>query len=876
MAVPSLSDNPLFNLARQIANVYNVAELRRLCSFLDYRDLSQLQQVRLPYDFAEAIVGAFQRRDDLDKLQRHLTEDRPSVDWEPWFAPCRLLDPDPVTILKPPSPYKGLSFYTEADADLFFGRGRLVADLLARLPKPLDPSVERKPSTVNFLPIIGASGSGKSSLVRAGMLPKLRAQGWHVCVIRPDKNPLWSLLATARTTGQSGALGMMLEDGKVNALSLILLDYYKTNTPLLLIVDQFEELFTTLPPKPSETDDAHTKARYEQAQAQRRLFIANLMHAVEATNSGMMTVLITLRADFLNQCADYPQLWEAINRNKPELVLAMQREELTDAICKPAAAQGVAISEQLVTTILRDCGVIQPSDTSEKGILPLLSHALDQMWAHSTGHELTHDNYVAAGRVQGAIAKTAEAVYTELDEDEQAQARRIFLQLTELGEGREDTRRRVPTEALRQALPATPNHRDLLTYLADRRLITTDNDAAEVTHEALIREWQRLRTWLDDNREALRLQRKIAADAQEWQTHRQSSDFLYRGVPLDRAVEWLADNRSEATAAERQFVEAGIDDRNQQIALQEATKRRELEATRQLADANQAVAEKAQALAEAQKDIAHEATMRSARTRRWLGLALFLFAVAAILGFVANGARIGANHAEATSETDRQLAVDAQQTSELNEQLAVDSQATSELDKQLAIDAQATSELDRQFAIDAQATSASEAKRAESEATTAAINLQAAETAEAVAETRRIEAEQERTEAERLAKISLAQSLAALSSNVANDETGNQDEVGTLLAIEAMRLNMAQQGTATWLTDLSLRNLLTTAYQNNVLRGHDSSVLSVAFSPDGNTLASGSYDHTVRLWDLADPNADPLVLRGHDSSVLSVAFSPDG
>ncbi|MGB1252898.1 MAG: ATP-binding protein, partial [Candidatus Promineifilaceae bacterium] len=312
MAGSSLSNNPIFNLADQIAEVYSIAEMRRLCAYLDYHALSKQEQTGLPFDYAYTIVDTFQRHRDLAKLQQRLTANRPDEDWEPLFALFQPAKPQPEPVQnilpelpkppklptnpKPPSPYKGLHFYRKEDAALFFGRGRLVDDLLARLPDPFEPSTERNPSIVNFLPIIGASGSGKSSLVRAGMLPKLEAQGWRVCVIRPDKNPLRSLLEIAQTVAQADTLDTMLSKGKANALDLALLDYRKANTPFLLVIDQFEELFTTLPLKPSDENDTNAQKRYDEAQAQRQLFIANLMYAVESASNGMTTVLITLRA----------------------------------------------------------------------------------------------------------------------------------------------------------------------------------------------------------------------------------------------------------------------------------------------------------------------------------------------------------------------------------------------------------------------------------------------------------------------------------------------------------------------------------------------------------------------------------------------------
>ena len=839
------SQTPLSILAEAIASCFDMTELKQLCWMLG-KDPETFDTKRKP-DFIREMVQFFYRGGGMDRLRGKLEEVRPNIDWQPLFE--AIGDFVPTDKKGETSPYMGLRYFDEKDAHLYFGREQLVKELLARLPNPQDTRPTTQPKS-NFLPIIGASGSGKSSLVRAGLLPKLRERGWEIRVIVPTEYPLKALAVAFEADFEQQLKKIKLLHSDESVLDLILQPYHAANKPTLLVVDQFEELFTTLP-KIVDQNSESEQQRLADAKAEREQFVANLMYAVQQTaRSGKTVLIITLRADFLHHCADYPDLWKALE-NQPKLLPVMTRAELASAIEKPAANNGDRLADGLVDTILRDCHVVADADRPEAGILPLLSHALERMWEESGGRMLTLNAYEQAGRVQGAIAKTAEEVYNNLNEEEQNQTRRIFLQLTELGEGSEDTRRRVPIDQLR--IPAQTGKRSLLTHLADKRLITLDETHVDVTHEALIREWGRLRGWLANNREALRLQRRIAADAKEWQAHDRRADFLYRGVPLDRAIEWLTARKADATDEEQAFVTAGELERDHQAALAEAARRRELDAANQIASANQEVAEKAEALAKAQANIAGAAKRQAQRTRRWLALAVALLSIAVVLGIFANAARLSANNAQATSDYDKQRA-ESEATS------AAISLVTAEAAEALA---------ENNAAAASRAEQTAEARRLD------------AESSEALAEARRIEAEEERKETERLAKISLAQSLAALAPNIASDRFINDDELATLLAIESTRLNIEQLGSVTWLTDDALRRILTASYNNQTLTGHESIVLSVAFSPDGQTLASASSGPfgeggTVRLWDLNQPDASPVVFTGHEDLVLSVAFSPDG
>ncbi len=398
-------------------------------------------------------------------------------------------------------PYKGLQYFEESDADRFFGREALTAKLAARL------------TDASFLAVIGASGSGKSSLVRAGLIPALRrgerlADGalppadsgqWDIRTFTPGPHPLEALAAVlARDEASVAALTALRQDlaQEPRALSLAAQRLLARNSKrrLLLFVDQFEEVFT-LCRQPGE----------------REAFLNHLLTATE-TSTGAVSVLLALRADFYAKCAQHAGLRERISRQQ-EYIGAMSRAELASAILEPARRGGWTIQEGLVELMLDEVG-------DEPGALPLLSHALHETWRRRRGRKLTLSGYREAGGVQGAIAQTAEAVFQQrLTPAQRPIARMIFLRLTELGATDEspDTRRRVPFSELITRATDTATLEAVLRILTEARLVTAAQDEVEVAHEALIREWPTLRDWLNENREGLRRQRQLTEDAHEWE-----------------------------------------------------------------------------------------------------------------------------------------------------------------------------------------------------------------------------------------------------------------------------------------------------------------------------------------------------------------------
>jgi GAF domain-containing protein/transcriptional regulator with XRE-family HTH domain/energy-coupling factor transporter ATP-binding protein EcfA2 len=432
-------------------------------------------------------------------------------------------------------PYKGLLHFDESDAELFFGREALTAQLAEHVMDLI------RDASTRFLAVVGASGSGKSSLVRAGLAVILKRAGWDTRIFTPTSQPLNIAQSYLRSLPTSPAERM------------------------LIIVDQFEEVFTL----------CHDEV-------QRIAFVEKLMEAAQ-DKSRHTTVVVALRADFYSHCAQYPRLRQAV-ATEQEYIGQMSSEELRHAIEGPAKLCGWEFEPGLVDILLNDVRTHGASEP-EPGALPLLSHALLATWERRSGHTLTLNGYQASGGVRGAIAETAESVFNDqLDQEQQEIARDVFLRLTELGEGTEDTRRRAALNELVHKSAAAIELRSVLNTLAEARLITLNEDSAEVGHEALIREWQRLREWLHQDREGLRLHRHLTAAAQDWEILGRDAGALYRGTHLAQAREWVALHPEALNQGEHSFLNASIEQERREAEEHEAQYQRDLDNARKLAE----------------------------------------------------------------------------------------------------------------------------------------------------------------------------------------------------------------------------------------------------------------------------------------------------
>jgi hypothetical protein len=355
---------------------------------------------------------------EMDRILLPLTVEGMRVELSP-----ALQDMTTQAMAEVENPYKGLRAFTEADSDDFFGRDTLVQELLARMAEQNDLS--------RFLSVVGPSGSGKSSAVKAGLVPTLRAgalpgsENWFITDFIPGSQP-WQELEEALlrvAINPPDDLQDVLQGGNrglVRAVRALLPD--DGETELLLVVDQFEELFTQV------TDEEVRSG-----------FLESLVEAVLDPQS-MLRVVTTLRADFTDRPLGYVDFGD-IMRQRMVFTLPMTPEELEEAIVRPAEGVGVTLEPGLAATIVRDVG-------DQPGTLPLLQYALTELFEQREGRVLTLSAYQDSGGVKGALGRRAEEIYESLDEEAQSLTRQVFLRLVTLGEGIEDTRRRVPQSEL--------------------------------------------------------------------------------------------------------------------------------------------------------------------------------------------------------------------------------------------------------------------------------------------------------------------------------------------------------------------------------------------------------------------------------------------
>ncbi|HEX2118321.1 MAG TPA: TIR domain-containing protein, partial [Acidimicrobiales bacterium] len=430
------------------------------------------------------------------------------------------------------SPYRGLSSFDEDHAEFFFGR----EDDTSRILELLKES--------RFVAVMGASGSGKSSLVRAGVVRALRtgrlpsSETWPIRVFTPGARPLTALAAQMHKAFPQESMQGTLRDLHADERSLDLaatagLAESPPDRRLALVADQLEELFTLC------TDEAERKA-----------FLDNLLYAATIPG-GRVVVVVGMRADFYHRCAPYPQLRTLI-ASEQYLVGPLTREGLRRAIEEPARRVGVELEAGLLDTILADVG-------AHPGGLPLLQHVLLELWQRRRGRMLTLEAYVAAGRLEGALAKRANTVYQALPPVQQEIARRVLLRLVQPGEGTEDTRRRATLDELVSISEDRGAVERVVESLAQERLVTFGQDEAtgkrvvDITHEALIRGWPELREWIAERRDELRAERRLGEAAVEWDRGGRDESVLYRGARLST---WDGHGLEGLNDLEREFLTA--------------------------------------------------------------------------------------------------------------------------------------------------------------------------------------------------------------------------------------------------------------------------------------------------------------------------------
>ncbi|MEU0485700.1 caspase family protein [Streptosporangium sp. NPDC006013] len=507
------------------------------------------------------------------------------------------------------SPYRGLAAFGPQDASVFFGREDLTTSLIDRVTEHL--------SLPGLLVLIGPSGAGKSSLLHAGLIPALRGSSRNtgmarVIAFNPGDDPVGVLARrfAALDGSESMQLRQQLQTNPAHLRAVLTSGTVGRDEPFILIVDQFEEVFSACP--------------YEE---QRRVFIQALHSAcADPVSEAPAIVVIGLRADFFSHCAPHPELVDALGR--PVVVGPMTAGQLQAAIEEPAVAAGLVLQNGLVDLLLEDLGAsAQRSATRAGAVLPLLSHALLATWRHREGRTMTLAGYRATGGIAQSLARTADATLDQLTLASRQVARRLLPRLVRLGEDASDTARRLPLADLLPA-PSSPDHaaiRYFLDQFARARLLTIDADSVQVTHEALIRAWPRLRTWIDADRSDLLIHQQLGHDARNWLEHDRDSAYLYQGTRLTAAQDarsrWEADHIRHLLldGARTQFLE-----------------------TSAAADTH--------------------ARRRSRRTRTALALSLVLALLASLAG--AGIAVSAANNAAAEADRQRKIAVSRQLTAQ--------------------------------------------------------------------------------------------------------------------------------------------------------------------------------------------------------------------
>ncbi|WUH88745.1 hypothetical protein OG900_38535 [Streptomyces sp. NBC_00433] len=659
------------------------------------------------------------------------------------------------------APYRGLARFEPGDQGRFFGRDQLITDLV------------RLTGQHRFAGLVGTSGSGKSSLLRAGLVPALQGAP-------PEGRPAVIRILTPGEHPASVHAGALVPVGA------------ESKSDTWVMVDQFEEVFTLC-----------------QDTGQRNRFIDLLLTALAP--GSRLRVVIAVRADFYGRCSEHRGLADAL-RAANLLVGPMSPQELREAIVKPAAAGGLILERALTARVITDV-VDQP------GGLPLMSHALLETWRRRHARTLTLEGYEAAGGVHGSIARTAEEVYTQLSPEQAVLARRLLLRLITPGSGAQDTRRPAARAELTACSPADTTL--VLDHLARARLVTLDHDSVDLAHEALITSWPRLHAWIDQNRELLSQQRQLTEAAASWDQLDRDPGALYRGSRLTRAEEaFAAEDREHLTPVERSFLTTSLDTRHRE-------QRTAVHATRRL--------------------------------RTLAAVLTLLLIVAVTTAALALDERRSALTAEQQAQSNADLALDERRSALTAEQQAQSRQVAAQSTALLNTD----SDLASLLAVAAYRISPTRE---------ALTSLYAAG---AVPLQRRLTGHTGGAQSVSFSPDGTAVATAYKNTvRVWDAATGRTKTTLTGLGDNRISVGFRADNRALAATgnrtvkvwDVATRRVLHTLHL-------DTDVMSMAFSPDGTTLATIGGDGTLLLWDV---DTGHTRRSPHATGTTSVAFSPDG
>ncbi|HUP42145.1 MAG TPA: AAA family ATPase [Thermoanaerobaculia bacterium] len=769
-----------------------------------------------------------------------------------------LAEPAPIE-----NPFPGLRSFEPDEDHLFFGRETQIDELLARLRR------------TRLLAVVGTSGSGKSSLVRSGVIPSLHSgfmvqagSSWRIAILRPGSDPIGNLAAALDGPDVLGGdpehadVSRALLETTLHRSAHGLADAVRQarmpeDQNLLIVVDQFEELFRF-----------KNNRQIEDSGDQALAFVKLLLDAAGQAELPVF-VVVTMRSDFIGNCTEFPGLAEAINDGQ-YLVPRMTREERRSAIVGPVAVGGAEIAPRLVTRLLNDVG-------DDPDQLPTLQHALMRTWDywrrhHAPGEPLDLRHYEVIGALSEALSQHAEEAYRELADDEERRiAEVLFKALTDRGSDARGIRRPCTLEEI-CALAAAPAERVVPVVETFRHpgrsfLMPPAGTALgpttilDISHESLMRIWTRLIDWVEEEARAAQIYLRLSRAAARYQ---EGTAGLLRDPELQLSLNWREETRPTATwgerydvAFERAMLYLDYSEKERDLYLE----RRERERRRQL------------------------------RRARWVAVILGS-AAAATLAFGMFAFIQGLEAEENAREALRQ-----QRDAELQRLEAERQQGEAEHQRLAAEEARSTAESERRAADEQRTIAESERLRALSEEERAIEQRRQAEQARVEAEAARGEAETQRgraltekeraerlraqaevseAEAQRLARLQLARALAFQTNRMQQEA---QREPAALLALHAFRLNRASGGRA---ADPAIHSALRQGLErlapesHTAIRHHGDAVRAVAVAPDGRTAASGSDDGGVRVFDLDRPGEPPALLERLEGGVRALAFSPDG
>jgi WD40 repeat protein/uncharacterized caspase-like protein len=701
-------------------------------------------------------------------------------------------------------PYRGLQAFTEDDAQYFYGRESLTQQLLQAIQQQA------------CLAVVGASGSGKSSIVQAGLIAQLRqgqqipsSDQWFIARMRPGDRPLDAL---AKRLADRPEYQFQIE-GFLHQGAEGFVQWIRTRPEpmVLLVVDQFEELFTLSPAE------------------DRRRFLALILEAVQYASDRFKLVL-TLRADFIASGLEIPELAPVLQRSSLFVSPSLADEDYRSVIVRPAEQVGLTVEPALVEVLLKEL------DRSP-GNLPLLEFVLEQLWQQRDSGQLTLKAYQQQiGGLQGALERKAQSTYDLLDPMAQDCARWIFLSLTQLGDNTEDTRRRIlkadlvvskySSELIDRTLQILTSAK-LIVINTDDSLPAQSRDASSVTptlspmsvtievaHEILIRHWSTLRWWLDENRSRLRAQRQIEQAATQWDKHDRQDDFLLRGIRLAEAEELYIQYTDELSTETQQFIEACL----------AARQREQDEAKRQL--------------------------KRAQRIAVTIG----------VLGLSATGFAGLSMWNQRNAQIREVQALSASSEAMLNSNAQLESLIA-------AVKAgRQTQQLDRPWNF------LPMSAKMGAIATLQQALTQTQELNRLTAHAQQVNSSVMSPDGQTIATASDDGTVKLWSNNgqFLRDLTGHQDRV------LAVAFSSGSSLIATASADKTIRIWNREGKLLQTLTGHADWVTDVQFNPKGKFLASASRDGTIKLWRLGVPIREQQTLRGHQGWVNAIRFSGDG